>query len=101
MHKDATGLAAMFSANGGPAATGGTRSTNAQSRQADRARPRRLVDESATRQGNGLRQGSIPRFARWESMDKQSKREIWVLAISTVLVEVPVVAIAALAIAAH
>jgi hypothetical protein len=34
-------------------------------------------------------------------MDQQSKREIWVLAISTIIIEAPIVAIAALALAAH
>ena len=34
-------------------------------------------------------------------MDQQSKREIWWLAIGTIIIEVPFVAIAALAIAAH
>ena len=34
-------------------------------------------------------------------MDSQSRREIWVLAIGTVLVELPVVAIAALVLAGH
>jgi|GEM_PF-3760572 hypothetical protein len=34
-------------------------------------------------------------------MDDQSKREIWVLAIGTIIVEMPIVAIVALAIAAH
>jgi hypothetical protein len=34
-------------------------------------------------------------------MDSQSKREIWVLAIGTIIIEVPIVAIAALALAAH
>jgi hypothetical protein len=34
-------------------------------------------------------------------MDQQSKREIWVLAIGTIIIEVPIVAIAALALAAH
>jgi hypothetical protein len=34
-------------------------------------------------------------------MDTQSKREIWLLAIGTILVEVPVAAIAVLAILAH
>jgi hypothetical protein len=33
-------------------------------------------------------------------MDRQTKREIWVLAIGMVIVETPIVAIAALAIAA-
>jgi hypothetical protein len=34
-------------------------------------------------------------------MDQQSKREIWVLAIGTIIIEAPIVAIAALALAAH
>lgn len=34
-------------------------------------------------------------------MDRQSKREIWLLAIGTIIFEVPVVAIAALAILAR
>ena len=34
-------------------------------------------------------------------MDQQSKREIWVLAIGTILIEMPFVAIAAMAIVAH
>jgi hypothetical protein len=55
---------------------------------------------SATRTCNGLRQGSILRFGRWQYMDRQTKREIWVLAIGMVIVETPIVAIAALAIAA-
>ena len=36
----------------------------------------------------------------WHRMDSQSKREIWLLAIGMVIVEAPIVAIAALAIAA-
>jgi hypothetical protein len=34
-------------------------------------------------------------------MDSQSKREIWFLAIGTILVEMPIVAIAALVLATH
>jgi hypothetical protein len=34
-------------------------------------------------------------------MDPQTKREIWLLAIGTIMVEVPVAAIAVLAILAH
>jgi hypothetical protein len=34
-------------------------------------------------------------------MDRQTKREIWVLAISAMIIEVPFVAIAALAFAGH
>jgi hypothetical protein len=34
-------------------------------------------------------------------MDAQTKREIWLLAIGTALIEVPVVAIAALVILSH
>ena len=34
-------------------------------------------------------------------MDKQSKREIWLLAIGTIMVEVPIAAIVVLAILAH
>jgi hypothetical protein len=34
-------------------------------------------------------------------MDRESKREIWVFAIGTIIIEMPFVAIAALAIAAH
>jgi len=34
-------------------------------------------------------------------MDTQSKHEIWVLAIRTIVIEVPIVAIAALMLAGH
>jgi hypothetical protein len=34
-------------------------------------------------------------------MDRQTKREIWLLAVGTIMVEVPVAAIAVLAILSH
>jgi hypothetical protein len=49
----------------------------------------------------GVRFGSIRAFGRWGAMDTQSKREIWLLAIGTIMVEVPVATIAVLAILAR
>ena len=62
---------------------------------------------AATRQTKLLAHGAFPRpgtaghFRRWDRMDSQSKREIWFLAIGTILVEMPIVAIAALVLATH
>jgi hypothetical protein len=49
------------------------------------------------------RDGRWERFAaldRWEFMDKQTKREVWLLAIGTALVEIPI-AFAAFTILSH
>ena len=45
--------------------------------------------------------GSIHRFGRWDLMDRQTKHEIWILAIGTIVIEAPFLAVAALAWAAH
>ncbi len=46
------------------------------------------------------RPGSIHVFERWENMDRQTKREIWLLTIGTIIVEIPV-AFAAFTILSH
>jgi hypothetical protein len=38
---------------------------------------------------------------RWPSMDKQTKHEIWLLALGTILVEAPLAAMAAVIILSH
>ena len=45
--------------------------------------------------------GSIPASARWRCMDKQTKHEIWILAVSAALLEAPFLAIAAVAVLGH
>jgi hypothetical protein len=38
---------------------------------------------------------------RWPSMDKQTKHEIWLLALGTILIEAPLVAMATVIILSH
>ncbi len=45
--------------------------------------------------------GNRPALQALARMDRQSKREIWLLAIGTIILEAPLVAIVALAIAAR
>jgi hypothetical protein len=52
-------------------------------------------------QGAVFRSGSIHRFERWDPMDSQTKHELWLLAIGTILFEAPFLAVAALAFAGH
>jgi hypothetical protein len=51
-------------------------------------------------QGNGRASGTIHAFDWWAIMDGQTKREIWLLAVGTALVELPV-AFAAFTILSH
>jgi hypothetical protein len=45
--------------------------------------------------------GTIQASARWRCMDTQTKREIWIIAVSTAILEAPAVAITLLAILAR
>jgi hypothetical protein len=54
------------------------------------------------RSGNVPRRGaSLGVLGRDRFMDKQTRHEIWLLAIGTIMIEAPFVAIAALAFAGH
>lgn len=59
-----------------------------------------ITTGSAARRALAFLMGTVHALGRWESMDKQTKREFWLLAIGTALIELPV-AFAAFSILSH
>jgi hypothetical protein len=64
-------------------------------------RPTMAIRRRVASSPRGARPGTIHSLERWRPMDSATKHEIWVIAVSTGVLEAPAVAIIALAFLAH